>query len=90
MKKSFAKYIALFLAAMFTFSCAGCGKEKAEQKEPVIENEESTENTEEKEAEGYLLKDAFMTAEGAPELTASAAILIEESTGTILYGKNED
>ena len=88
MKKSFAKYIALFLAAMFTFSCVGCGKEKAEQEKPAVESEENTEEEAAKPA--YMLQDAMLTAEGAPELTASAAILIEESTGTILYGKNED
>ena len=90
MKKSFAKYMALFLAAMFTFSAAGCGKEEAEQQDTAVKNEEKTEEQDVQEETGYILQDAFITAEGAPELTASAAILIEESTGTILYEKNAD
>ena len=44
MKKSFAKYMALFLAAMFTFSVVGCGKDKAEQQEPAVTEEQNTEN----------------------------------------------
>ncbi|MBQ7103568.1 MAG: D-alanyl-D-alanine carboxypeptidase, partial [Anaerotignum sp.] len=32
----------------------------------------------------------MLLAEGAPELSASAAILVEESTGTVLYDKNAD
>ena len=43
LKKSFAKYMALFLAAMFTFSAAGCGKEEAEQQDTAVKNEEKTE-----------------------------------------------
>ena len=35
LKKSFAKYMALFLAAMFMFSAVGCGKDEAEQQEPA-------------------------------------------------------
>ena len=88
MKKSFAKYTALFLAAMFMFSAAGCGKKEAEQQDTAVENEENTDV--EEEPAGYILQEAMVTAENAPELTASAAILIEESTGTILYGKNEE
>ena len=90
LKKSFAKYVALFLAAMFTFSVVGCGKDKAEQQEPAVTEEQNTENDALQEETGYILQDAFIAAEGAPELAASAAILIEESTGTILYEKNAD
>ncbi|MBO5148759.1 MAG: D-alanyl-D-alanine carboxypeptidase, partial [Anaerotignum sp.] len=75
---------------MFTFSAAGCGKEEAEQQDTAVKNEEKTEEQDVQEETGYILQDAFITAEGAPELTASAAILIEESTGTILYEKNAD
>jgi len=88
LKKSFAKYIALFLAAMFAFSGAGCGKEEEKQQDAVVENEENTDV--EADAPGYMLQDAMLLAEGAPELSASAAILIEESTGTVLYDKNAD
>jgi len=90
LKKSFAKYMALFLAAMFTFSAVGCGKDEAEQQETAVENMENKEDLEVQEETGFILQDAFILADGAPELTASAAILIEESTGTILYEKNAD
>ena len=90
MKRSFTKYTALFLAAMFTFSAVGCGKDEAEQQDAAVQNEENTETEEHIEGQGYLLQDALIMAENAPELTASAAILIEESTGTILYEKNAD
>ncbi len=93
LKKSFAKYIALFLAAMFTFSAVGCGKDKAEQQNTAVEeNAADAKGGEKKEesAEKELLQKAWIMAEDAPEVTASAAILIEEATGTILYEKNAD
>ncbi|WP_458407700.1 D-alanyl-D-alanine carboxypeptidase family protein [Anaerotignum sp.] len=90
MKKSFAKYIALFLAATVAFGSVGCGKEEAEQQKPAVTDEENKEKKEVQEKNGYALQNALITAENAPELTASAAILIEESTGTILYAKNAD
>ena len=93
MKKSFAKYIALFLAVMFTFSAAGCGKdEEAQQDENAVVNEENkdTEENSGENAENDLLREAFIMADGAPSLVAPAAILIEESTGTILYEKQAD
>ena len=91
MKKYFAKYMALLLTAVFAFSAVGCGKDKAEQQENAVIEEENTEEKEEQPVvPDYVLQDAMMVADGTPELTASAAILIEESTGTILYGKNED
>ena len=93
MKKSFAKYIALFLAAMFTFSAAGCGKDEAKQQDAAVKKEETASDAEgnKKDAETKeLLQEAFIMADGAPDVTASAAILIEESTGTILYEKNAD
>ena len=88
LKKSFAKYMALFLAAVFTFSAVGCGKEEAKEQETAVENENNTET--ENNEPAYQLQDAMILAENAPELIASAAILIEESTGTILYDKNAD
>lgn len=88
MKKSFAKYIALFLAATVAFGAVGCGKEdKKQQDKNAVVNEE---NKKKEEKTKDLLHEAVMKADGAPELTASAAILIEESTGTILYDKNAD
>jgi len=89
LKKSFGKYISLFLTAVFMFSAVGCGKEEKEDKNTSVENDASVE-TEIEEEPAYMLQDAMIMAENAPELTASAAILIEESTGTILYEKNAD
>ena len=38
----------------------------------------------------FALQPAYVLAEGAPSVAAGAAILIEESTGTILFEKNAD
>ncbi len=90
MKKTFAKYIALFLAAMFTFSAVGCGKDEEKQQEAAVEKDEKSETEEKKGKSAYALQDAIITADGAPSVTAPAAILIEESTGTVLFEKNAD
>ena len=93
MKKSFAKYMALLLAAAVTFGAAGCGKDEAEEQQDAAvvkeENGENGEAGEEPKAE-EALQTAFILADGAPAVTASAAILVEESTGTILFEKNAD
>lgn len=112
MKRSFAKYIALFLTAAVALGAAGCGKDQAEQQEEnaVVseenvdtegenrgkdaastgENEESGEDAALPAAKKNDLQDAVLAADGAPSVVASAAILIEASTGTILYEKNPD
>ena len=41
-------------------------------------------------SEKFALHPAYVLAEGAPNVAAGAAILIEESTGTILFEKNAD
>ena len=41
MKKYFAKYMALLLTAVFAFSAVGCGKDKAEQQENAVIEEET-------------------------------------------------
>lgn len=82
--------MALFLAAMFTFSAVGCGKDKAEQQDAAVEkNAADAEGSEKKKesAEKELLQKAWIMAEDAPDVKASAAILIEESTGTIQIGR---
>ncbi|MDO4530896.1 MAG: D-alanyl-D-alanine carboxypeptidase family protein [Bacillota bacterium] len=84
MKKTFAKKIALIMAVVCAFGVSGCKKEEEKPQETAVQTEETVE--EEKE----FLQDALLLAEDAPELTASAAILIEESTGTILYQKKAD
>ncbi len=99
MKKTFTKYMALFLAAVIVFGAAGCGKEeKAPEEENNIVSEETAQSNEaetlpaEEEAfvSAYSLQSAFIAAEGAPDVAASAAILIDAQTGTILYEKNAD
>lgn len=97
------KYIALFLAAMMAFGTAGCGGKSEEAAvEATAESAEGAEmadeNTENTEAEGeavaesqkFALQPAYVLADGAPNVAAGAAILIEESTGTILFEKNAD
>lgn len=92
MKKSFAKWIALCLAATFAFGAVGCGKEEKKQNAAAEKNktDEKKADEEKEDVSVYALQDAVITADGAPEVTASAAILIEESTGTILFAKNAD
>lgn len=89
MKKSFAKLTALCLAAAVAFGAAGCGKEKKEtqqDKNAVAADDTKEDKKTEKAADA--LQTAVMLAEQAPELQAEAAILIEASSGTILYEKN--
>lgn len=88
MKKSFAKLTALCLAAAVAFGAAGCGKDKkeAQQEDKVTSADGEKEKETQKEADA--LQTAVMLADGAPELQAEAAILIEASSGTILYEKN--
>ena len=88
MKKSFAKLTALCLAAV-AFGAAGCGKEKKEtqqDKNAVAADDTKEDKKTEKAADA--LQTAVMLADQAPELQAEAAILIEASSGTILYEKN--
>lgn len=86
MKKSFAKCMALFLTAAVAFGAVGCGKEKKTE-DTVVPEENKVEETKQEE---NVLQTAFLLADGEPEVTASAAILVEASTGTILYEKNAD
>lgn len=87
MKKSFAKCMALFLTAAVAFGTVGCGKEKKTE-DTVAQEKNKIEDT--KPQEENVLQTAFLLADGEPEVTASAAILVEASTGTILYEKNAD
>ena len=89
MKKSFAKLPALCLAAAVAFGAAGCSKEKKEtqqDKNAVAADDTKEDKKTEKAADA--LQTAVMLADQAPELQAEAAILIEASSGTILYEKN--
>ena len=56
--------MALFLAAMFTFSAVGCGKDKAEQQDAAVEkNAADAEGSEKKKesAEKELLQKAVLS-----------------------------
>ena len=94
MKKSFMQktMTALLLAAVMSFGAAGCGKEKEKDDEPAVSaeaGETAPADAEIPEKEpAPALAAAFLTADEPPEIQASAAILIEETTGTILYDKN--
>lgn len=94
MKKSFMQKsaVALLLAVAIASGAAGCGKEK--EQEPAVSTEDGDALPDGAEAEipekepAPALTTAFLTADDPPELKGSAAILIEETTGTILYEKN--
>lgn len=93
MKKLLSKKIALLLALTLSLGVAGCGKDD----EPTPDNMENTQNTEnttqgEEQAtttgDTPLLQAAFVQAKGEPSIAAASAILVEQSTGTILFDKN--
>ncbi|KAF5051088.1 D-alanyl-D-alanine carboxypeptidase [anaerobic digester metagenome] len=89
MKKQFSKKIALLLAITLCLGTTSCGKKeepKSENPENKVQNVESTEKAEAPETQA--LQTAFMQANNAPTITAGTAILIEQSTGTILFDKN--
>lgn len=91
LKKTFTKYIILFLAATLAFGAAGCGKkdaEPAEQGEDAAQEQESQEPEPIEASPTSFLQEAFVAAEDAPSVAAEAAILIDAETGTILYEKN--
>lgn len=92
MKKQFCKKIALLLAMTLCLGATSCGKKD----EPIPENTEkkvdAAKNTEEPDgtvaADTPLLQTAFLQADNAPTVSAGTAILVEQSTGTILFDKN--
>lgn len=95
MKKQFCKKIVLLLAITLSLGVAGCGKDE----EPLPENAVSKENTDNTSQETQplgvtegeetpLLQAAFIQADNAPDVSAKTAILVEKSTGTILFEKN--
>ncbi len=89
MKKQFCKKIVLLLALTLSLGIAGCGKKDA----PTPEN---TENTAQEAtpldttapADTSVLQAAFVQADNAPEVSAQTAILVENSSGTILFEKD--
>lgn len=73
--------------------------QNVEDTQNTQENTDTTQNTEDSTQAAApqvadttipSLQPAWMTAEGAPEITAGAALLIDQTTGTILYEKNAD
>lgn len=52
------------------------------------EDENATDDTEAAPAAAASYQEAWIQADGSPELTATSAILVEDTTGTILYEKD--
>lgn len=88
MKKSFARLTALCLAAMVALGAAGCGKEQKEAKQAKKAVAAEPKKEEETQKPTDALQTAVILADGAPEIQAEAAMLIEASSGTVLYEKN--
>ncbi|NCC16231.1 MAG: D-alanyl-D-alanine carboxypeptidase [Clostridia bacterium] len=89
MKNEFCKKIALLIAMTLSLGISGCGKKA----EPLPENGENKAQTEEvadtaAASEEPQLQTAFVQADNAPTVSAGTAILVEQSTGTILFDKN--
>lgn len=96
MKKSFMlkNAAAMLLALAMVFSAAGCGKDRETNQEADASAEaegtlpETGEAAAAESEPAQALSAAFLTAPEAPEVRASTAVLIEVTTGTILYDKN--
>ncbi|KXL53180.1 D-alanyl-D-alanine carboxypeptidase DacA precursor [Anaerotignum neopropionicum] len=88
MKKFLLKKISLLLIVILSFGIAGCGKKD----EPISENiENDVQDTTPLDAaavsDAFALHAAFSQANNVPEVTAQTAILVEPSSGTILFEK---
>ncbi|WP_317853974.1 D-alanyl-D-alanine carboxypeptidase family protein [Chakrabartyella piscis] len=85
------KWLVGALVGMMVFS-AGCGSDEVEEVADATEviEEVVVEETVEKvvEVDETALQTAIVYDSNVPELVAEAAILVEQSTGTILYKKN--
>ncbi len=92
-KNKLQKWLIGALVGMVVFS-AGCGaKEETEIVDDAVAVEEVVETeplvaVETPEVGATLLQTAIKYDTHAPEIVAEAAILVEQSTGTILYEKN--
>ncbi|WP_352401058.1 D-alanyl-D-alanine carboxypeptidase family protein [Anaerotignum sp.] len=86
----------LLLALTIFLGVAGCSKEDEPLPENAVntENTENTEKTPQEEAQDAstgdkpVLQTAFVQAKGEPSIAAASAILVEQTTGTILFDKN--
>jgi len=84
MKKSLKSITTLFLAASLCFGGCSNGESTANSSNDIVlaDSEELLEST-------YpTLEVVALTADGAPEIGAVSAIVVEQSTGTILYEKD--
>lgn len=104
MKKQFCKKIVLLLAMTLALGVAGCGKDEeplsgnaagSENMESTADAETTKNTTTDAqpleatgEGETPMLQTAFIQADNAPDVSAQTAILVERSTGTILFEKN--
>ncbi len=91
MKRNKRCFALLLACLLFVGSCTACGKEEEADSLTTQENNAvttvQTEQAPEENAVPTLLQNA-PKADGAPQLSASAAILVEASTGTVLMEKN--
>ncbi len=77
------------MAITLCLGTASCGKKeepKTENPEKNVQNVESTDQA--ATLDTPALQTAFLQANNAPTITAGTAILVEQSTGTILFDKN--
>lgn len=89
MKKQFCKNIALLLALALSMNVTGCGKDDKplpKNTENIVQDEEQVETS--ATSDTPKLKSAFLQADKVPEVAAESAVLVEQSTGTILFDKN--
>lgn len=100
MKKQFLKRLAILLAMILVLGVTGCGKDE-DTTVDNIESADTTSdaNTTDatvdetsveplnQDAQVPMLQTAFIEAENLPTIQAKSAILVEQSTGTILFDK---
>ena len=94
MKKLLRKCAIFLLTGAICLGSAGCGKEKDEDATDDSQSQDQNQEALDEEAtiDDAVVEEEFrvaaMIAPNAPSITAKAAIVVEESTGTILYEKN--
>ncbi|MFV0313720.1 MAG: hypothetical protein ACK5I7_01315, partial [Anaerotignum sp.] len=100
MKKQFLKRLAILLAMILVLGVTGCGKDE-DTTVDNIESADTTSDTNTTDAavdetsveplsqdtQVPMLQTAFIEAESLPTIQAKSAILVEQSTGTILFDK---
>ena len=88
MKKILRKYLVLLMIAVLCLSSVGCGKDKDEDaSDPATTQEEGVPADVDTAVNTDLLEAAVQFAPNTPMITAKSVVLVEQSTGTILYEK---